>query len=278
MKKIDMKSIGLTEGFVREAGAYEGLNVGRVSSQHKDMYSVITEAGEFIAEVSGKIRYHARSLEEYPAVGDFVMMDRTDNSGGNAVIHHVLARKSAFIRKAAGTSKDVQVVASNIDTVFICMSLNNDFNLRRLERYLSIAWDSGATPVVVLTKSDLCDDLEKRLGDVSSMAIGVDVLVTTSTSDDGYLSVKRYIYGGQAVAFIGSSGVGKSTLINQLAGEDTLDTSGIRDDGKGIFVCCRTKTDVTVMYIKEVVNDGIVEEVHRRLDRIDIDGILDSGY
>lgn len=229
-----MKSIGLTERFIREARGYKGLYIGRVSSQHKDMYSVITEEGEIKAEVSGKFRYIAgAALAQYPAVGDFVMMDRTDNSKGSAVIHHVLARKSIFIRKAAGTTKDAQVVAANIDTVFICMSLNNDFNLRRLERYLSIAWDSGATPVVVLTKSDLCDNPEGRLKDVESAAAGVDVLLTTSISDDGYSSVRKYIRKGQTVAFIGSSGVGKSTLINRLAGEDVLAIGGLRDDDRG---------------------------------------------
>ena len=164
MEKIDMESIGLTERFIREAGGYNGLYIGRVSSQHKDMYSVITQEGEIKAGVSGKFRYLAGDdLTRYPAVGDFVMMDRADDAKGSAVIHHVLARKSIFIRKAAGTTKDAQVVAANIDMVFICMSLNNDFNLRRLERYLSIAWDSGATPVVVLTKSDLCHNPEGRL-------------------------------------------------------------------------------------------------------------------
>jgi ribosome biogenesis GTPase len=233
LDKIDLKSIGLTERFLREAKGYEGLYIGRVSSQYKDMYSVITETGEIKAEVSGRFRYLAGALAGYPAVGDFVMTDRTDNSKGNAVIHHVLTRKSAFIRKAAGKAEDAQVVASNIDTVFICMSLNNDFNLRRMERYLSIAWDSGATPVVVLTKSDLCDNPQGRLSDVEEVASGVDVLVTTSISDDGYSSVKRYIRKGQTVAFIGSSGVGKSTLINRLAGEDMLAIGGLRDDDRG---------------------------------------------
>lgn len=158
---------------------------------------------------------------------------------GNAVIHHVLARKSAFLRKVAGTAKDAQVVAANIDTVFICMSLNNDFNLRRLERYLSIAWDSRATPVIVLTKSDLCDNLERKLKEVATMAPGVDVLVTTSVTGDGYSAVKKYVRKGQTVAFIGSSGVGKSTLINRLAGEDLLAIGGLRDDDKGRHITTR---------------------------------------
>jgi ribosome biogenesis GTPase / thiamine phosphate phosphatase len=193
----------------------------------------MTEKGELLAEISGKFRFDVKVLSDYPTVGDFVMLDRLDSTNGNAIIHHVLTRKSAFERKAAGTSNDVQIVAANIDTVFICMSLNHDFNLRRLERYLSIAWDSGAMPVVVLTKSDLCEDIQSRHDEISSVAIGVDVLVTSRMSNDGYQSVKSYISRGKTVAFIGSSGVGKSTLINRLLGENILDTNGLRNDDKG---------------------------------------------
>jgi ribosome biogenesis GTPase len=145
----------------------------------------------------------------------------------------VLTRKSVFVRKVAGTTSETQVIAANIDTVFICMSLNNDFNLRRLERYLSIAWDSGATPVVVLTKADLCEDIGARLKDIAPLTLGVDVLVTTSMSGDGHLSLQSYLSSGRTVAFIGSSGVGKSTLINRLLGENVLATNEIRNDDKG---------------------------------------------
>ena len=228
-----MKNLGLTEEFIQESKLYKDLFIGRVSSQYKNLYKVITENGEIAAEISGKFHYSVKELSEYPAVGDFVMVDRTDNAQGNGIIHHILTRKSVFARKVAGTKEDIQIVATNIDTVFICMSLNNDFNLRRLERYLSIAWDSGAMPVIVLTKSDLCMEIEVRLNEISSIAIGVDVLVTTSTSDEGYQSLKRYLSNGKTVAFIGSSGVGKSTLINCLLGQNILDTNGIRNDDKG---------------------------------------------
>lgn len=124
---------------------------------------------------------------------------------------------SGGVRKAAGEPQQEQVVAANIDIVFLCMALNNDFNLRRLERYISIGWDSGAMPVIVLTKSDLCDDLEQKLSEVSSAAFGVDILVTTSTEENGYKELVSFISEGKTIAFIGSSGVGKSTLSPVMA-------------------------------------------------------------
>ena len=152
---------------------------------------------------------------------------------GNAVIQAILPRKSVFTRRAAGTANREQVVAANIDTVFICMSLNNDFNVRRLERYLSVAWDSGASPVIILTKADLCSDLDQRLRSVESVALGVEVVVTSSISENGTDALKPYLKEGKTASFIGSSGVGKSTLINRLMGSDKLATNGLRNDDKG---------------------------------------------
>lgn len=188
---------------------------------------------ELLAEISGKMRHAAVEMSDYPAVGDFVeLIDRNEGSQDHAIIHHTLTRKSVFIRKASGKAHDVQVVAANIDIVFICMSLNNDFNLRRLERYLAIAWDSGATPVIVLTKADLCGDIPEKLREIETIAFGVDVLVTSSLSEDGYMAVQKYLTPGQTVVFIGSSGVGKSTLINRILGEDLNETREIRKDDK----------------------------------------------
>ena len=238
MDSIDMASYGWVA--TSPPGCTSGnLYVGRVLTQSKDLYRVVSEKGELTAEVSGKFRLEATKLSEYPAVGDFVVMDRNRDTGGHAIIHGVLPRKSVFIRRAAGNAHDEQIVASNIETVFICISLNRDFNIRRVERYLAIAWDSGAVPVVVLTKADLCDDIETPVSEVRAAAVGVDILVTSSMSEDGYTSIRKYIQPGKTVAFIGSSGVGKSTLINRLMGEDTLPTGEIRSDDRGRHITTR---------------------------------------
>ncbi|SMB79738.1 ribosome biogenesis GTPase [Desulfonispora thiosulfatigenes DSM 11270] len=226
-------NLGFSDRFIQQANLYNGLILGRVISQYKDLYKVATEKCELLAEVSGRFRHEVISRSQFPVVGDFVMIDRDNNKNGNAIIHQVLDRKSAFSRKAAGNENDVQFVAANIDMVFICMSLNKDFNLRRLERYIAITWDSGAVPVVVLTKSDLCGSLSKKLEEVNTVTVGVDVVVTTSMTEDGYETVLKYIKSGITVAFIGSSGVGKSTLINRLIGKDVIETGDIRDDDKG---------------------------------------------
>ena len=230
MKYCNLHKWGFSDQFERESQAYEGLFPARVTEQHRNLYKIICEDGFLQATVSGKFAHAAQAGSDFPAVGDWVTAGAED---GTAVIHHVLTRKSVFGRKAAGTAEETQIVASNVDTVFICMALNADYNLRRLERYLAIAWDSGAKPVVVLTKSDLCENLELRHAEVLGIAFGVEVIVCSNLKQDGYSGVMPYISQGQTIAFIGSSGVGKSTLINHLLGKETLVTKEISNDGKG---------------------------------------------
>ena len=177
--ETNMKQYGLSEAIQKAADHFSDLTVSRVILQEKGIYRLISSEGEKWGEISGRFHYDVQEKSEYPAVGDFVMAD-WNKSGGHAVIHRVLPRKSSFIRKAAGEKKEEQIVAANIDTIFLCMSMNNDYNLRRLERYLSIAWNSGAVPVVILTKADLCEDPESRLMEISSIAAGVDVLITNA--------------------------------------------------------------------------------------------------
>ena len=221
----------IPDRWAETASRYPELTAGRITLQEKGLYRVRTAAGEQKALVSGRFQYDVRSASDYPAVGDYVMV--SDAGSDTEVIHHVLPRKSLFVRRAAGTSKTEQAAAANIDTVFLCMSLNSDFNLRRLERYLTAAWESGAEPVVLLTKADLCGDIFQKQLEAESIAIGVNVLTATDRDPDGYCQILPYITEGKTVAFLGSSGVGKSTLINRLLGEELLPTGSLRNDDKG---------------------------------------------
>lgn len=205
--------------------------VGRITLQEKGMYRLRTGEGEWNALVSGRFQFDARFASDFPAVGDYVLFSHADPD--TVIIHQLLPRKSLFVRKAAGKAASEQPVAANIDTVFLCMSLNNDFNLRRMERYLSVAWESGASPVVLLTKADLCEDAAAKRAEVEAIAVGVPILTVSSMATDGYGQVLPYLAPGKTVAFVGSSGVGKSTLINRLLGEDRLATDGLRNDDRG---------------------------------------------
>ena len=221
----------IPDRYVALGAEYPGLALCRVSLQEKGLYHILSAEGEQPATVSGRFQYVAAAVSDYPAVGDYVMADL--NGGDTAVIHHVLPRKSVFLRRAAGAAKTEQVVAANVDTAFLCMALNNDFNLRRLERYLTVARESGAAPVVLLTKSDLCGDLPEKLAQAESVAAGADIVTVSAMEDEGYNRLADYLVKGETLAFVGSSGVGKSTLINRLLGEDRLRTNGLRNDDKG---------------------------------------------
>lgn len=205
----------------------------RVIMQFKDGYKVAFDGGEALAEISGKYRHEASRLDELPAVGDYVLIRTNDGDSDRVIIEETLQRKSAFTRVAVGGADQVQVVAANIDVLFICMALNEDYNINRLERYVSVAWDSGAQPVIVLTKLDLCDDIASVLAEVSAVAFGIDILTTSNRDSATFEQLQSYIGNGVTGSFVGSSGVGKTTIVNQLLGYNALVTSEIRQDGKG---------------------------------------------
>jgi ribosome biogenesis GTPase len=161
------------------------------------------------------------------------MISHDNSQDGNAVIHNVLPRKTSFKRLSAGNGNQEQMIAANIDIVFICVSLNNNYNLNRIERYLSAEWNSGGLPVVILTKSDLCNDLDNKVNEVSSIALGADVIAATSKDSKTCEKIISYLKAGVTASFIGSSSVGKSTLSNRLAGKGLFETQDIRHDNKG---------------------------------------------
>ena len=216
-----------------EAAAFEGLFLARVVSQHKDIYRAVTRCGEFLAQASGRMRKEACCAEDFPAVGDFIMTDRESDANGVMQAERILQRRSLFKRSAAGTAGGVQLIAANVDRLFICMSLNENYSLNRLERYLAAAWQSGAQPVAVLTKADLCADLEARLAEVRAAAPGAEVTAVSADDAASYQRLRAMLAPGVTASFIGSSGVGKSTLINRLAGRQIAATADIRADGKG---------------------------------------------
>jgi ribosome biogenesis GTPase len=207
----------------------KGQAPARVVMEQKGLYKLVTEGGEVYGEVSGKFRYGAEGYDSYPTVGDWVVIDAVQ-AGSRAVIQAVLPRRSKFSRKVAGALTQEQVVAANFDFVLIVNSLNFDFNLRKIERYLTMAWESGAMPVIVLSKKDLCPDADSRVREVEAVAPGVPVIATSAVTGEGVEEIREFLGAGKTVAVLGSSGVGKSTLTNLLAGEEVMETREIRED------------------------------------------------
>ncbi len=231
------------DAFVPFAGT--GRRPARVIAVHKETAVVRDATGvDRSATVSGRFRFEALAPSDYPAVGDWVVLDVEDpgrNPTDPAIVTAVLPRRAAFRRcaadarrRTAGLLADEQVIASNIDVAFLVAGLDGDFNLRRLERYLAVAWSSGVTPVVVLNKVDVADDLEGRLVAVTAIAPGVPVITLSALTGDHLGDLAPYLGAGRTAVVLGSSGVGKSTLVNALLGEERQATSAVRgDDSRG---------------------------------------------
>ncbi len=210
--------------------AAKGLEPARVTLVYRKTLMVLSRRGEHWARIGGAMRHKAESVEALPAVGDWVAARIPE--AGEALVQGVLPRRSAFIRKVAGENATPQVLATNIDTVLVVMGLGRDFNLRRLERFMTLAWESRATPVVVLNKMDLCEDLPELLAEVNGITRGAAVYPVSALTGAGLDPLRALVGSGRTIVAFGSSGVGKSTLVNQLAGT-TLMTGAVRDDGRG---------------------------------------------
>jgi ribosome biogenesis GTPase len=205
----------------------EDLVPGRVIAGHARVFRVATAEGELQAELAGRLRHAARGPLDLPAVGDWVAL-RPRAGERRALLQAVLARRSAFVRRAAGKATVAQLLAANVDTAFLVMGLDADFNPRRLERALVLARESGVEPVVVLNKADLCRDVEARRAEVERTAIGASVLVVAAKAGLGLEALAAWLSRGRTVVLLGSSGVGKSTLVNRLLGEERQRTREVR--------------------------------------------------
>ena len=210
----------------------DGLSPARVAAQHRGGYVVYTERGERPAEIAGRLRHAAATAADLPAVGDWVAVEDGPTAAA-ATIHALLERSTMFSRKTAGEEAAEQVVAANVDVVFLVSAFGEDLNVRRIERYLVSGWESGAQPVIVLNKSDLAADLAAAVAEVEAVAFGVPVHVVSCLDGAGLDELEPYLSGNRTVALLGSSGVGKSSLLNRLLGWERQDVQTLRGDGKG---------------------------------------------
>lgn len=232
---MDLRALGWDASFAGYFGehAAKGLLPGRVTLEHQHLYRVQTESAEVLAKVAGGVRHRAAGRRDFPAVGDWVAV-LPPGPGNRAVIQAVLPRKSRFSRKVAGETTIEQVVAANVDTIFIVMSLDGDFSVRRAERYLITAWDGGAAPVIILNKTDVCPDVGSALAAVQDVARGVPVHAISTRFDPDLSCIGEYLEPARTIALLGSSGVGKSTIVNRLMGAEVQRTTAVRaGDQKG---------------------------------------------
>jgi ribosome biogenesis GTPase len=231
-----LAELGWDDAFAQAFGAEHAkpdVHPGRIIIEFNYIYRVATDDGEVDAVLSGRLKHHASTRGELPAVGDWVAVRRRPDEDRGAIVA-VLPRRSRFSRRGAGNVTHEQVVAANVDVAFIVMGLDADFNLRRLERYLLLARESGANPVVLLTKPDLCEDTPGRLAEVSALTGDLPVHVLSPKFNEGLDQVDAYLTPGRTGALLGSSGVGKSTIINRLVGSDVRKTRAVREaDARG---------------------------------------------
>jgi ribosome biogenesis GTPase len=231
LKEKRLNKYNFNEELINELN--ENENIGRIIIENRGLYRLVDQdMKEINGKVSGKFSHECLKVSDYPSVGDFVSFK---SQGDLAIISKVLKRKTSFGRKVAGNKSDEQIVCSNIDYVFLVMALNNDFNIRRLERYITVTYNSGAMPVIILTKKDLVSDINPFLLEVESIAFGIDVHFISSIHDEGLDAIEKYLNPGVTIAMLGSSGAGKSTLINKINGKEILQTQEIRfgdDRGK----------------------------------------------
>ena len=232
---MNLMELGWNAGFQTEFEKLSRLDLvpARVSNVMKGHLRVRLEGGELLAKLAGKLLFQARHSSDLPAVGDWVAIEAHECEE-RAIIHHLLPRRTTISRKNPGRATHEQVIAANVDTVFVVAALNHEFNLRRLERYVAMVWDSGAQPVILLNKADLCQNISARVLEAELCAPGVAAHAISAGDGVGFDVLFDYLGAGRTCAFIGSSGVGKSTIINRLLGREVQSTLPVREtDDRG---------------------------------------------
>lgn len=203
--------------------------IGRVVSEHKERYIVWTEKGEIDAEITGNLRFSAKSRKDFPAVGDWVALSAYGSDF--AIIHKILPRFSSISRQAIGQFGEIQIIAANIDYAFLVQAVDRDFNINRLERYLTICYSSAVTPIIVLTKTDLINEkkTDEIIDSINHRIKNISIIAISNKTQDGYNDLKNIIEKGKTYCLLGSSGVGKSSLLNNLSGRTIMRTDAISD-------------------------------------------------
>ncbi|HEY3294308.1 MAG TPA: ribosome small subunit-dependent GTPase A [bacterium] len=231
----ELSALGFTPFFEAQLKDWseDPLHPARVASEHRGSYEVWSHSGTGIAHLAGRL--HKELTEDaLPHAGDWVALKSAPEQDRIAIIEHVFSRRTALVRGAAGQDARGQVIAANVDLVFVVCGLDADYNARRIERYLSLIWASGAQPVVALNKTDVCDVIEARIAEIEARSPGVPVFATSAVQSGGIDEIRSRILPGMTAAFVGSSGAGKSTLINALVGEERMATRAVRaDDSRG---------------------------------------------
>jgi len=231
MEEYSLINLGWDRWFEDQFAEHEGegLEPARVIAEHRERYIVATASGEMPAEITGKIQFSAASPADFPKTGDWVAV-QVFESEGKAIIHAVVPRRTGFSRKAAGIRTEEQVIAANIDVLFIVQGLDNDYNRMRLLRYVSAVRGSGIAPVVILNKSDINPESGKILRETADLINPVPVLLLSAKTGEGMQTLVALMKPGKTHAFAGSSGVGKSTLINTIAGREVAATREVREE------------------------------------------------
>ncbi len=228
---MSLEKLGWNEYFqsLWDARSPDDARIFRVTEEHRGRYKLAGEHGDVWAEISGRLRHEAFRGDSLPGVGDWVAASQ-HGDGDIAIIVDILDRRTALVRQTAGKRTDAQLVAANVDLVFVVTSCNEDFNPRRIERYMALVWEAGADVAIVLNKADLVDDAQPLIDELEQVAIAVPIIAVSAVSGRGFDELASYLAPTKTIAFVGSSGVGKSTLVNWLAGRETMAVGEIRED------------------------------------------------